>query len=55
MSAKILNGDINVFDLEAKDTYLKSTNGDLMIDGFTATMLEAKVSMAMLPLKMPLC
>ncbi|MDT2808103.1 daptomycin-sensing surface protein LiaX [Vagococcus lutrae] len=42
VSAKILNGDINVFDLEAKDTYLKSTNGDLMIDGFTATMLEAE-------------
>lgn len=40
VSIKLLNGDIVVDHLEAKDVYAKSTNGNLIFNDIDATMLE---------------
>lgn len=42
MSVKLLNGDVDIVDLEAKDIFLKSTNGDMLLNNVTATMLEVE-------------
>lgn len=39
---KLLNGDIMIETLEAKDIYTKSTNGNIIVDQLTATMLEVE-------------
>lgn len=44
ISITMLNGKLSVKDIEAKDVFAKSTNGALLFDGLSATMLEAKGS-----------
>ena len=39
---KLLNGNIMIETLEAKDIYTKSTNGNIIVDQLTATMLEVE-------------
>jgi DUF4097 and DUF4098 domain-containing protein YvlB len=39
---KLLNGNIMIGTLEAKDIYTKSTNGNIIVDQLTATMLEVE-------------
>ncbi|WP_297074631.1 daptomycin-sensing surface protein LiaX [uncultured Enterococcus sp.] len=40
VSIKMLNGTIEVEELEAKDVYMKTTNGDIVLHHIDATMLE---------------
>ncbi|MDN6639366.1 MAG: daptomycin-sensing surface protein LiaX [Tetragenococcus sp.] len=40
ISVKSLNGAININELDVKDIYLKTTNGQIDIDSINATMLE---------------
>ncbi|MGX7013282.1 daptomycin-sensing surface protein LiaX [Vagococcus silagei] len=40
LAIKMLNGDIDLDNIDTKDVYLKTTNGDMKISNFTATMLE---------------
>lgn len=40
ISIKSLNGAININDLDVKDIYLKTTNGQIDIDSINASMLE---------------
>ena len=40
VSIKLLNGDINMESLKAKDVYTKSTNGAILFSKIDATMLE---------------
>lgn len=42
VSVKLLNGNITVETLEAKDVYTKSTNGNLVFQKLDATMLEVE-------------
>ena len=37
---KLLNGNIVVEDLDVKDIYMKSTNGNILVEQMVATMLE---------------
>lgn len=39
---KLLNGNIMIETLEAKDIYTKSTNGNIIVNQLTATMLEVE-------------
>lgn len=40
VSLKLLNGDVKISDLEAKDIYTKATNGELSFTNVEASMLE---------------
>lgn len=40
VSIKLLNGDVDIETLTAKDVYAKSTNGDVTFDNINASMLE---------------
>ncbi|WP_086348199.1 daptomycin-sensing surface protein LiaX [Candidatus Enterococcus clewellii] len=42
VSVKLLNGNINVEELKAKDVYTKSTNGSITFNSIDATMLEVE-------------
>jgi DUF4097 and DUF4098 domain-containing protein YvlB len=42
MSVKMLNGDIKLTDLNLGDIFLKTTNGEMTVDGVTASMLETE-------------
>lgn len=42
MSVKLLNGDVSITTLEAKDLFIKSTNGNMSFEDLTATMLEVE-------------
>lgn len=44
ISLTLLNGKVSIFDLNAKDIFVKSTNGSLSFEKLQATMLEAKGS-----------
>lgn len=37
---KLLNGDVTIKELDTKDIYIKSTHGDMHLDGLKASMLE---------------
>lgn len=37
---KLLNGDVTIKELDTKDIYIKSTHGDIKIEGLKASMLE---------------
>ena len=40
VAVKLLNGDLNVEEMDAKDVYAKSTNGNITFQHIDATMLE---------------
>src|SRR5699024_2837291 len=40
VAVKLLNGDLNVEKMDAKDVYAKSTNGNISFKQINATMLE---------------
>lgn len=42
VAIKLLNGNIMIETLEAKDIYTKSTNGNIIVNQLTATMLEVE-------------
>ena len=42
MSVKMLNGDITLKELELGDIFLKTTNGEMIIDTVSASMLEVE-------------
>lgn len=44
ISLTLLNGNVSVSDIKAKDVFVKSTNGSLSFEQLEATMLEAKGS-----------